>query len=187
MDQAGWQRYRGWGLIGMIALLCLGCAHAISESWRAHADPALPFAQLRANPEAQKDRTVILGGEILSIENLQEGTRLEVLQRPLDSSGAPMWTDTTGGRFMALCPDYLEPAVYGKGRRVTLAGRVLGSYPGKVGEVVYVYPLISCEETYLWPRTMAVAPPAPYDPWFWPPYPSVLRRPYSRWPYRWHW
>jgi outer membrane lipoprotein len=187
MDESGWQRRSLGGLVGMIALLSMGCAHAISESLRAQAEPPVPFAQLRANPEAYQDHTVILGGEILSTENLQEGTRLEVLQKSLNRSEAPVRTDDTGGRFMALCSDYLDPAVYSKGRRVTVAGRVLGSYTGKIGEVVYVYPLISCQETHLWPRAVAVAPSYYYDGWYWPRYPSILWRPYGRWPYYRYW
>jgi outer membrane lipoprotein len=171
----------------MVALLGMGCAHAISESLRTQAEPPIPFAQLRADPDAHKNRTVILGGEILSTENLQEGTRLEVLQRSLDRSEAPVRTDNTGGRFMALCPDYLDPAVYAVGRRVTLAGRVLGAYTGKVGEVSYVYPWIACEETHLWPRTVAVAPSYYFEPWYWQPYPYILWRPYARWPYYRYW
>ena len=174
------------GLLSLIALLGMGCAHAISESLRAQAEPMIPFAQLRANPEAYKDRTVVLGGEIQNTDNLRDGTRLEVLQKPLDRFEAPQVSDDTGGRFMALCRDYLDPAVYAKGRRVTVAGRVLGSFTGKVGEVDYVYPLISCEETHLWPRAVAM-PYGYYDPWYWPPYPYAFRRPYYRWPYFRYW
>jgi outer membrane lipoprotein len=167
----------------------MGCAHAISDALRVQAEPHIPFAELRANPEAYKDRTVILGGEILSTENLREGTRLEVLQKPLDRAGAPRATDDTGGRFMALCRDYLEPAIYAKGRRVTIAGRVLGMYTGKVGEVDYRYPQISCEEIHLWPRTMVMPYPSYYDPWYGPfsPYPYAFWWPYSRWPYYRYW
>jgi outer membrane lipoprotein len=163
----------------------MGCAHAISKSLRTQAEPAIPFAHLRANPEAYKDRLVILGGEILATENLREGTRLEILQKPLERSGAPQLTDNVGGRFMALCRDYLDPAVYARGRRVTVAGRVVGTYMGKVGEVEYTYPLISCEEIHLWPHRVAVSYPYYYDPWYGPPY--SLWWPYYRWPYYRHW
>lgn len=189
MGKSGWRRQRLWGLIVIVVLLSTGCAHVISAPLREQAEPPLPFAQLRANPDAYKDQTVILGGEILRTENLQDGTRLEVLQRSLDRSEAPARTDDTGGRFMAVCPEYLDPAVYSEGRRITIGGRVLGSYTGKIGEVVYVYPLISCQETHLWPRTVAVAPPPLYyyDRFYWPSYPSVFWRSYSRWPYYRYW
>ena len=35
------------------------------------------------NPDAYLGRTVLLGGEIIETENLQDQTRLEMLQKPL--------------------------------------------------------------------------------------------------------
>jgi outer membrane lipoprotein len=185
MDLRGWPRYGFVGLLALVALLGMGCAHTISESLRAQADPTISFAQLRENPEAYRERTVILGGEILETTNLQEGTRLEVLQKPLSRAEAPMFTDNTGGRFMALCKDYLDPAVFAPGRRITIAGQVLGSHTGKIGEVEYRYPLISCQETHLWPRTVAVSPRYYGDPWYWSPHPHAFWWPYYRRPFYW--
>jgi outer membrane lipoprotein len=183
MPQMTWTRYGLWGLIGLVALLSMGCARAISETMHTHAEPPIPFTQLRANPEAYKDRTVILGGEILQTNNLREGTRLEVLQKPLDRAQAPLTADSTGGRFIALCDGYLDPAIYAAGRRITIAGRVMGAYSGKVGEVDYVYPLISCEEKHLWAQ-VASTPRGyyGYPGWYWDPYvyPWYWR------PYRYH-
>ena len=125
-----------WVLIGWLAFAGMGCTHVISETVRQQAQPPVPFAELRTNPEALKGRTVILGGEILHTTNLREGTRIEILQRPLSESEMPKLTDNTGGRFMAFCKDYLDPAVYAPRRRITVAGQVLGSYVGKVGEVL---------------------------------------------------
>jgi outer membrane lipoprotein len=183
--QAHQQRLRMWFLIGCLALVGLGCAHVVSAPLRQQAEPSIAFAELRANPEAFKGRTVILGGEILQTTNLREGTRLEILQRPLNSSGAPTLTDTTGGRFMAFCQEYLDPAVYAPRRRITVAGQVLGSHTGKVGEVDYLYPLISCEELHLFPsasaelRRYAGYPWWYYDPYFYPWAPGFY--PYVFW------
>jgi outer membrane lipoprotein len=184
------QPCRLWVLIGWLALTGWGCSHVISETVRRQAQPPVSFADLRANPEGLKGRTVILGGEILQTNNLREGTRLEILQRPLSESETPKWTDTTGGRFMAICKEYLDPAVYAPQRRITIAGQVVGSYVGKVGEVDYTYPLISCEEAHLFPsastelRRYASYPWWYGEPTFYPwvigPYPYAFRAPYWR-------
>jgi outer membrane lipoprotein len=186
------QEKRGhlWILIGWLALAGMGCAHVISEPLRQQAQPQVSFAQLRTNPETLKGRTVILGGEILQTTNLREGTRIEILQRPLNESETPKLTDTTGGRFMAFCEEYLDPAVYAPRRRITMAGEVLGTYTGKVGEADYLYPLISCEEIHLFPTASAElrrysAYPWWYsDPYFYPwmvgPYPYAFWGPYWR-------
>jgi outer membrane lipoprotein len=185
-------RYLSRGLIGCLALVGMGCAHVISEPLRQQAQPLPSFAELRTNADSLKGRTVILGGEILQTTNLREGTRVEILQRPLSDSEIPKLTDATGGRFMAFCNEYLDPAVYAPGRRVTVAGEILGSYMGKVGEVDYTYPLISCAETHLFPTASAearryAAYPWWYgDPYFYPwtvgPYPYAFWGPYWR-----HW
>lgn len=177
----------GWAprwLVSLLILMALGCSHAISPNLRQQASPPIPFDQLHAAPEQYKARTVILGGTILTTENLAESTRIELLQKPLDRSERPKLTDATGGRFMALCKGYLDPAVYASQRRLTIAGEVLGSYQGKVGEADYAYPLISCEELHLWPkwlyRTYRGPYYAPYPWWYWHPYHHAYG-----WPYYW--
>lgn len=141
-----------WGLLVIVALLGMGCGHTVSPSVRQQAQPPIPFQDLHSNPEAFTGRTVILGGEIINTLNTENHTFVEVLQKPLDRSDAPRFTDKTAGRFMARCDTYLDPAVYAKDRQVTIAGQVLGRHTGQVGETEYVYPLISCIETHLWPR-----------------------------------
>ena len=188
--QRGRQRPHLWLLIVWLPLVSMGCTYVISESMRQQAQPLVSFTELRTNPEAFKGHTMILGGEILQTNNLQKGTRLEILQRPLSGSETPRLTDTTGGRFMAFCNEYLDPAVYAPQRRITVAGRVLGSYVGKVGEVDYSYPLISCEETHLLPPASAELYRYAGYPWWYStpyfyswtvdPYPHAFWGPYWR-------
>jgi outer membrane lipoprotein len=166
-DMRRWQ----WLLGSLVTLLCVGCSHGLSPQVRQQVDSTLSLAQLRSAPETYKGRTVMLGGDILSVRNLTEGTLLEVLHKPLDSTDRPLLTDHTEGRFMALCEGYLEPAIYSKGRQITLAGRVEGSRTDTVGEVTYVYPLVSCLEVHLWPpRSYVTDYPAwwYYDYWWYP-------------------
>jgi outer membrane lipoprotein len=163
-------RGRLWMLIGCLVLTGMGCAHVVSATLRQQAQPPVSFAELRANPEALKGRTVIVGGEILQTTNLRDATRIEVLQRPLNVSESPQLTDATGGRFMALCNEYLDPAVYAQHRRITVAGQVMGTYEGKVGEADYTYPLISCEETHVFPSATAELLKYAANPWWYPRY-----------------
>jgi outer membrane lipoprotein len=168
------QENRGclWVLIGWLVLTGMGCTHVISENLRQQAQPPVSFAELRTHPEALKGRTVIVGGEILETTNLRDATRIEVLQRPLNVSESPQLTDATGGRFMVLCNEYRDPAVYAQRRRITVAGQVMGTFEGKVGEADYIYPLISCEETHVFPSATAEILRFAANPWWlgWPYY-----------------
>jgi outer membrane lipoprotein len=125
----------------------------------------------------------MLGGDIVSARNLAEGTLIEVLQKPLDALDRPCDIDHTEGRFMALCGGYLDPAIYSKGRHITLAGRVLGTRSDTIGEITYVYPLLACLEVHLWPPRVSIAdaPPWWYYDYWWP-----LYRPFWWRPHVWH-
>lgn len=174
-----------WLLWGFIAFLSAGCTHAVSSGVRQQVDTTLSLAQIRSAPDAYKGRIIMLGGDIVSTRNLAEGTLIEVLHKPLDSRDRPLLTDRTEGRFMALCQGYLDPAIYSTGREITLAGRVEGSRTDTVGELTYVYPLISCLEVHLWPPRPAVVyyPPGYAYPYWWP-YPYWWRR-HAWYPFWW--
>jgi outer membrane lipoprotein len=153
-----------------VALVTVGCGHVISDTVRRQVDPTVSLNMLRTNSEAFKGRLVLLGGQIVQTSNTSEGSLLEVLHKPLDSVDRPGRTDYSEGRFMALCDRYLDPAVYTTGRDVTIAGPVLGTRAGQIGEMQYTYPLIGCVELYLWPRLDAVeAPYGVYPWWYWGP------------------
>jgi outer membrane lipoprotein len=159
-----------WACPMLVTLVTIGCAHVISEPVRRQVDTTVSLNALRANPEAFKGRMVLLGGQIVQTSNSPEGSTLEVLHKPLDSADRPGVTDYSEGRFMALCERYLDPAVYARGRNVTIAGPVLGSRAGQIGEMQYTYPLMGCVELYLWPRVEALAPHyGVYPWWYWGP------------------
>ena len=161
-----------WFCWGLVVFVSAGCSHTLSSEVRQQVDRTLSLAHIRHTPETYTGRTAMLGGDILSARNLAEGTLLEVLQKPLDATERPVVTDRSEGRFMALCEGYLDPAIYSKGRQITLAGRVIGSRTDTVGEITYVYPLLSCLEVHLWPPRSSVVyypPEYPYGYW-WPPY-----------------
>ncbi len=171
-------------LLSVVSLTSFGCQHAISKDLRLQAVPAVAFEALRADPDAFKGRTVILGGDILKTENTPQQTSIEILQKPLDRFESPHITDQTAGRFIARCEQYLDPAIYDKGRQITVAGTVLGRYEGQVGEAAYLYPLISCSELHLWPLVShdTVYPVYPH-PWLWHPYrPWYFPYDYYYWP-----
>jgi outer membrane lipoprotein len=173
----GWQKRLVFSLVILVALAGMGCVHTVSPGIREQASPPISFTQLRADTESYKDRVVILGGEIVQTHNMPEGSLIEVVQKPLDAAEQPVYTDATGGRFQALCEQYLDPAVYAQGRNITVAGQVLGTRSGQVGEIDYTYPLISCLELHLWPEAVPVRRYYSYygdfwygDPWFWRPW-----------------
>ena len=148
--------FRGGGVLWRF--LCLAAALAacvpkiIPDNVMEKVDASLTYAVVARDPEAHRGKVVILGGEIIEIRNLKEGTEIEVLQKPLGAGRAPRFVDTSEGRFFVTSPTFLDPAVYRPGRRVTVVGKVLGSRLRKVGDVERSYPLLEKDHLTLWPR-----------------------------------
>lgn len=124
----------------------IGCAHVISQTVRDEVDTELTPEMLFRDPDAYRGKTVLLGGVVISAKNTDEGTYIEVVQKPLDYRGKPKDTDISFGRFLVLHKGYLDPAIYSPGRKLTVAGEVSGKRVKPLGELQYAYPLIKSKE-----------------------------------------
>lgn len=133
-------------------LLLAGCAHVISKEVLQEVDASVSFAQVLKDPEAYQGKTVLFGGDVIETQNLPDKTLIVVLQRPLDSRGEPSAGDVSEGRFIITTPGFLDPAIYGPGRKITVAGTVVGKEVRPLGEIKYTYPIIEKRELYLWPE-----------------------------------
>jgi outer membrane lipoprotein len=126
-----------------------GCAHVVSKELRDKAYGEPPPSALFKDADEFKGRIVILGGVIVSSANTEEGTYIEVLQKPLDYRGRPEDTDTSYGRFIIFSDGYLDTAVYSPGHEITVAGEVMGKRLRPLGEIQYPYPLIKSKKIHL--------------------------------------
>ena len=155
-------------LIAAAALFGAGCATApFPEELTRSVNRSLTLAQIRADPRAQLGARVILGGEILATTPKAGETEIEVLSRRLDSGDAPERSDSSSGRFLVRTPEFLDPAIYSRGRRITVLGTLAGSEKRPVGELTYAYPVVAAERIKLWPKEGTWVggeyPPVPLD------------------------
>lgn len=162
----------------MGTILIVGCGPVISKNVLQQIDSTIVFDAVFQDPEAFKDKSVLWGGVIISIKNLKEGTLIEVLQKPLDYFKAPKDGDASGGRFLALYDGYLDAAVYSKGRKITLAGTIIGRRIQRLDEIDYAYPHLLITEIHLWQEinkevgsSSPLFYPYPYRYYFWHHYP----------------
>jgi outer membrane lipoprotein len=133
----------------LLLILFSGCA-PISKDLSAQADRTLSFQQVSKNPETVKGKIVIWGGEIIETINQKDGTTLIiVLQRPLDWMEEPKFRRSEG-RFIILVEGYVDPYVFRRGRRLTVAGEILGRKVMRLGELEYPYPFLQSKQLYLW-------------------------------------
>ena len=54
------------------------------------------------------------------------------------------------GRFLVHFEGFLDPAIYAKGRRITVLGEVAGKRVLPLKEMEYSYPVLLPREHYLW-------------------------------------
>jgi outer membrane lipoprotein len=127
-----------------------GCAPTFPRQITDRVDRHVSFKELQADPEKFKGLWLMLGGVIVSSRNAKEGTYLEILQKPLEGDGRPVDTDATEGRFVVQTEEYLDSAVYHRGRIITIVGEVAGQKTMPLDETTYQYPLLAAKALHLW-------------------------------------
>jgi outer membrane lipoprotein len=161
-----------------VVIFASSCASPIAKKYRQEAAPGLTFPMVLEDPAAYKGSVVIWGGTIIrTVDNRQAGSDVFVLQSPLGSTDKPEAADYSQGRFIGVSPSFLDPLVYSKGRKITVAGVVAGKREVAEGGRTYAYPVVTVEQLYLWPRYVPYYYGGPYyydwyapywyGPYFW--------------------
>lgn len=163
----------------LLFILVVSCASPISQRYRHEAAPGLTFPMVFENPSKYKGQTVIWGGTVIRSVNYKEGSELFILELPLGARDRPEAGENARGRFIAESKSHLEPLIYRRGRKVTVAGTITGGkevISGK-SKLPYIYPVVAIEEIHLRKKVMRGYPYYPYG-WGW-------GGPYYRapWPY----
>jgi outer membrane lipoprotein len=128
------------------------CAPAVSKQSLGLVDPGLTFEALHQDPDRHVGRYLLLGGVIAAVRGSDSGgSEMELVQFPTNHRGKIISTDHSAGRFIVRDNAFRDPAIYYPGRLVTLVGQVAGSRFGRLGEVDYLYPVLTAHELRLWP------------------------------------
>ena len=143
----------------------------ISSQVRKEADPPVAFETLMKEANAYVGRTVIVGGYILETDKLADKSAILTLQAPLGFRGAPKSRDKSQGRFIVVHKDFLDPAVYREGRKITVAGYVAGLTTEENERCPHTCLNIESREIHLWPEYYYQGKNYHYGD---PPYPSRL-------------
>jgi outer membrane lipoprotein len=160
------------GAVLVLALVVAGCASVVPSELATVVNRGITGGDLVRDPGRYRGETVLVGGEILYVQNNPDQTELEVLERPLTFE-EPVLDKPSAGRFLVRAGGFLDPAVYEVGRRVTVVGTVAGSTERKIGAADYRYPVLDNRRLKLWPLETAGSyygyPAYWYDP-FWGPF-----------------
>ena len=138
-------------IVVMVLLLSSGCAPVLSQNLIDQGEGDVDLTVLRQSPAGFQGKTLILGGTIIAVTNTSDGRgELEILQRPLGHRLEPQLDDQTQGRFLVQREGRFEDLEFVKGRKISLAGRVIGSTTRQVDQSDYVYPQLELLEYHLW-------------------------------------
>lgn len=177
---------QGIGILWFAAILT-ACASSGDMHESADGGPHVPpFSQIKAAPDSFKGQTLVLGGQVLAARRMKDGTRIEVLQLPLNDSQQPtLDLMKSQGRFVAVQRDFLDPATIPQGTFLTITGELTGSITLPLDETDYTYPVIDIKSFRTWipsqDSNLSRIRPYPYYSPFWHPYWG----PYGRFPYYW--
>ena len=151
----------------LIAAALTGCATVPPQIAGNDFTPVTPQQVVAQNARGGHVRW---GGEIIKVEPKPDSTCFEVLSRELYSDARPSRHDGSDGRFIACSKGFYDPAVYTKGRELTVVGQVAGTEQHPVGDYNYTYARVDAENVYLWPKRTTVVDPWPgyYDPYWGP-------------------
>ena len=167
----------------LITLLSASCS-VMSQQVTSESIPPVSFQTLQEDTEKYEGDTLILGGYILETKNLPGETIIKVLQTPLGYRDEPKSKDFSEGRFIVSHEGFLDPKVYEKGRKITVAAKLVGTTEEKAENFFYRYLKLQSREIYLWPKYEKDYHYPYYDPWYYPfPYPYYwfYRHPLYRW------
>jgi outer membrane lipoprotein len=175
-------------VVMLSAALMTACAQ-IPEQIRDVPPGAPTVSEVRANAGRFNGARVRWGGTIAGVNNREEQTTIEVVARALLENARPSDSDRSQGRFLARFQGFLDPAIYSKGREITVVGTIAGQQMQAIDEYEYRYPVVEADSHYLWePLPEYDTTPDPYlysplyyDPFFYDPFfynPFLLRNPY---------
>lgn len=158
-------------LIGVLFLT--GCASFPESVQLPPETTTVSYEQVAAESERAKGQMAQWGGVVANVQNLKDGTLVEMVFYPLRSYGRPLLSRESIGRFRVHVDGFLDPMVFQKGRSMTFSGVVEGLEEGLVGEQAYIFPTLKAKGYYLWEdieridvTTLSVWPYTHYGSWY---------------------
>jgi len=163
-----------YAVLVSLYLFINACASNIPQPIRKAPAEDISLTQVRQAPKTFLNKSVRWGGTIIAIENQENETHLTILAQPFMAYGEPIQGDESFGRFIAIVDSFLDPAIYAKGRAITVYGELRSTGEKKIGEFDYLYAMVKAQQIHLWePQLEREHDPYPLwwnDPWY-PYYP----------------
>lgn len=173
---------RIWLSLPFIIVLLGACA-TVPEPLRGEFPALTPQ---RAANENLNDQRARWGGQIIDTRTEKDQTCFEIIGWSLSDTGRPIPGSSGQGRFLTCAPGFYDPAVYTRGREVTVVGTTNRAETRKIGDYDYRYPRLAADQLYLWPEREVYAGdpyyPYYYNSFFYPSFFHGFHGPFHRHP-----
>ncbi len=159
-------KYNRLLLCGIFFLLMPAACSVMPSTLQKKALPQMPLDKLVAETGRYIGETVILGGYVLEVINEKEVTRLICLASPLGMGQEPKSKDQSQGRLLLTYDGFLDPEVYTKDRKITVAGTLQASSATEKNTHPFPYVRLQVETIHLWPVEKPIPPDVYWDTWY---------------------
>lgn len=158
-------------------LFIMSCAPVLRKDIMNAGIRDVPLSEVKKNPDTYMGKLFIFGGIIVDTKGTAEGSLIEAIYVPVDSKGKLRSVGTLQTRFLALFPKkdgLLDPMIFSRDRKITLAGEFAGIREGKIDEMPYGFPYFIIKELYLWKQREYYPYHYYYEPYpyYWWSYPG---------------
>jgi outer membrane lipoprotein len=157
----------------LILLLLVSCASVIRKDLMETGTRNPDLAALVQDPDVHRNKLFILGGIIAHTSVTPQGSEIEALYVPVNSLGRTKKASEPTGRFLAVYPKekgVLDPLIYKRNRRITIAGVFTGTAKGMLDKMEYVFPVFTIVQIHLGKEVRYVEIYPYYDYPYWGPY-----------------
>ncbi len=119
------------------------------------------LTQIEASHYSCQCKIIRLGGKVITVENLVNRTKVEIMSLPVANySAKPSIDSANQGRFIAYFNGFIDPKNL-KDQYVTVVGTLKNQETGKIGEATYQYPVVAVRDYRIWKLQESYV----YDDW----------------------
>ncbi len=150
-----------------LMLLLSACSNlpmAIKEA----PNPDWQLSQVAVQAEQHKGDAIRWGGQVVKVENDDNGSTIHVAQFPLNSFGRPDTDGVSQGRFLIHSVRFIDPYIYKDGTLITVAGIVDKKETVTIDKKTMALPVVTATQLYRWSK--ADYPRDPHYPYYYDPF-----------------
>ena len=133
---AGQKTVVRWLVAAAVVAALSGCASVPDAIKGTTPTPQQDLVRVMNAPQLYVGQEARFGGKVVSVQNQQGKTRLEIATVQLDGAARPELGEPSRGRIFADVNGFIDPVDF-RGQLVTVVGPIVGVVDGKVGNTPY--------------------------------------------------